>query len=96
MDLTRLCLNKQYSIFFSNHTHIKLKKKFKAITMSTINRKYTRIIVAPCFVFHSFGLRIFIVEQSDSVNDKQSKLFFLVNFQYLVVYISKHFTIFMN
>ena len=34
--------------------------------MSSVNRKYR---VTPCFVSHGFGLRIFIVEQRDSVNN---------------------------
>ena len=36
MDLTCLCLQINNTVvFFSNHTHIKLIKKFKAETMST-------------------------------------------------------------
>ena len=56
--------NNQYRNF-SNHTHIKLIKKSKTKNISTVNRKYW---VTPCFVSHGFGLRIFIVEQRDSVN----------------------------
>ena len=64
--------NNQYSSF-SNHTHIKLIKISKTKNMSTVNRKYW---VTPCFVSHGFGLRTFIVEQNDSVNNKASELFF--------------------
>ena len=49
-----------------NHTHVKLIKKCKTKNMSTVNRKNR---VTPCFVSHGFGLRIFIVEQRDSVNN---------------------------
>ena len=54
--------NKQYSSFFSNNTNIKLIKKSKTENLSTVNRKYW---VIPWFVSHDFGLRTFIVEQTD-------------------------------
>ena len=41
MDLTRLCMQINNKVVFSNHTHIKLIKKSKTKkTMSTVNRKY--------------------------------------------------------
>ena len=42
--LVLMFTNKQYGSFFSNHTHIKLIKKFKAETMSTVKRKYTKFM----------------------------------------------------
>ena len=70
MDLTCLCLQINNTVFFfSNPTHIKLIKKFKAETMSTVNRKYTKLF----FVSHSIELRTFIVEQSNSVSSREKK-----------------------
>ena len=75
-DLTCLCLQINNTVvFFSNHTHIKLIMKFKAETMSTVNRKYTKFGVIPFYVSHSIELRTFIVEQGDSVNSRSRSRF---------------------
>ena len=41
IDLIRLCIQVTNTVV-SNHTHIKLIKKFKTKYMSTVNRKYTK------------------------------------------------------
>ena len=43
-DSTCLCMQINNTVVFSNHSHIKLVKKFKAKTVSTVNRKYTMFI----------------------------------------------------
>ena len=69
MDLTCLCLQINNTVvFFFNHTHIKLIKKFKAETMSTVNWKYTKLF----FVSQSIELKTFI-EQSNSLNSREKK-----------------------
>ena len=76
------------AVFF-NHTHIKLLKKFRTKTMSTVNRKYW---VTPCFISHGFGLRTFIVEQSYSINDsRHQNCVFLINLQHCFWYTFKTF-----
>ena len=89
IDLTRLCTQINNTVVFSNHTHIKLKKKTNTKNMAKVNRKYW---VTPCFVSHDFGLRTFIVEQSSIF--RHQNCFFLINWQCLLVYFKKLFDIY--
>ena len=83
IDLTRLCIQINNTVVISNHTHIKLIKKSK----KHVNGKQN--VLSNTMFRHSYGfvLRTFIVyiDQSDSVNNYASKLFFLINFQCLLV-----------
>ena len=62
--------NNQYSSFPIVHTSN--LRKIQNKKHATVNWKYW---VTRCFVTQGFGLRTFIVEQTDSVNNKTSKLF---------------------
>ena len=70
--------NKQYICFFQSYMH-QIKKEIR-------NKKYVN---SKMKVLSNTMFRIsltFIVEQSDLLNKKASKLFFLINLQCLLVY----------
>ena len=87
--------NKQYSSFFQSFTHQTYKE---IINKKHVNSK-PKVLSNTMFsikIFYCFGLRTFIVEQSDSLNNSASELFFLINLQFFLIYFWKHFDIYIT
>ena len=76
--------NKQYSSFF-NHIH-KHQTYIEIQNKRHVNSE-PKVLSNTMYRISGFGLRTFIVEESESVNNYASKLFFLINLQCLLVYI---------
>ena len=68
VDLTRLYMQINNTVVFSDHTHIQLIKNPKQNHVNSKPKVHQVYGVTTCYLSHGFGLWTFIVEQSLSVN----------------------------